>query len=1162
MASERVKPACLFLSAAALVASGCGTPPREAGAETVRGRGAATADPAAATGAMSPTEAPAPGAGPGADSAAEAPATPVVDGPPRPGLAPPPGFPPEALAPLEGDALAAATADLAEVRETLPAPIVAAARAAGVGAIDDAEPPLQAQRLFGRAQQALLRSDHAEAVQMLEAAARLAPGEPRILKELARGWLALGNRPRGVEHLREAVRLGEGDPDARLLLGQLLVDAGEPEAGLAELLAVLDAPALRGADPALRPLAAYQAGRTLVGLGRLDAALELFEAYRGFSREGLRPTRPGAALVELDGGAAGHLVREGDLLVRLGRPEEAAAAWAAAEAALPAGDDGEPGAARDPQLVARQVYADLRLGRDGAARERLVAFTNRSNAAPVALGLVSWAVESGLPGGPMVAQLRDLGEAGGGGDPAALALTLAVSLPRDEAIDLLRERQATAGFEPRVYDALLALLLAPDAEPTEADRARAVELVLETLREHPDRGYLATAAWFRRAGGAASAAEDFHATDAAGREDDAAALTLGTIVEREAAGVGMDAPQQEAEPAPDAAPAPAPAPDSDPAPAAGVAPPLEESLARLTRAVELQPSLALARVERARLLGAAGRHDEALAELDALADTVEDPRVPRLRVGLLLAAGRQADAAAALERLTRDNPLDATLVLQRAQLLAGTGDAVAAERALLDALSANPKSEPVYAALLQLYDDDRLGPSLPDYPQNFERLRRRIFQEIPESRVARLTAAEYLMLSGELDQARRVLGDLLESAEGDRAAQLLLLELLEKQNDTAAAGALVEEMLAARPRDAATLVAARDFYKGPGGPQAAPRNPDNFVAVLKRLRDLQEPGFARTWSTASIRLIEGDFADAAEAALGALPEATGQEVNAALALLVQATRQLDPAEAEPLLLQAAGLAPAFSDQLAFAVADAYDDAGRSEEAEAALVAALEASPNNAQLNNAVGYRWAYRGVRLEEAERLIGRAVAAETDSAAYLDSMGWVLYQQNRFDEALGWLNQSRARPDGANPVILLHLGDTLHRLGRTAEAEPVWAEALQSAAGIDPSLDPELDGIGDRLQARLDAAEADAPVPVARTGTEPGEPGGDVPVAMAEAEASAPEPSQRLPEVEIEMPEVVVPTVEIDVPDVQVELPEVQVEMPEIRVEPAPEPEPEPAG
>ena len=405
-------------------------------------------------------------------------------------------------------------------------------------------------------------------------------------------------------------------------------------------------------------------------------------------------------------------------------------------------------------------------------------------------------------------------------------------------------------------------------------------------------------------------------------------------------------------------------------------------------------------------------------------------------------------------------------MLQRAQLLAGAGDAAGAERALLDALSANPKSEPVYAALLQLYDDDRLGPSLPDYPQNFERLRRRIFQEIPDSRVARLTAAEYLMLSGELDQARRVLADLLESSEGDRAAQLLLLELLEKQNDTAAAGALVEEMLAARPRDAATLVAARDFYRGPGGPQATPRDPDNFVAVLKRLRDLQEPGFARTWSTASIRLIEEDFPAPPTPRSKPCPRPPARRSGRPSRLLVQATREMDPADAEPLLLKAAGIAPAFSDQLAFALADAYDDAGRSEEAEAALIAALEASPNNAQLNNAVGYRWAYRGIQLEEAERLIGRAVAAETDSAAYLDSMGWVLYQQNRFDEALGWLNQSRARPDGANPVILLHLGDTLHRLGRTAEAEPVWAEALQAAAGIDPSLDPELEGIGERLR------------------------------------------------------------------------------------------------
>ena len=1071
------QPASPLLLLAALLATGCVT--RGGDAEATRPE---PDEPRAPAAQLAPEPAPAPGEG--ATTTATAAPAPVADGPLRPELQPPPGLAgAERLLPLEGEELDVARTPLEEIRATLPAPLEAAAAAADAGV--DAEPPLQAQRLFGRAQQAILQNDHAEGVQILEAAARLAPGEPRILRELAGGWLRLGNRPRAVQHLREAVRRGGGDPDARLLLGQLLVDAGEPEAGLAELLAVHDAAgADRSQDPALAPLAAFHGGRTLAAMGRLAAALELFDRYRDAPRTGLRPSRAGSALLEADRGGVGQRVREGDLRLRLGQPEEAAADYAAAEQAIPPDEDdpGEPGAVRDPQLVARTVYTDLRLGRDSAARDRLVGFTARTGAAPAALALVAWAVESGLPGGALVEQLRSVDAVEGGADPAALALTLAVSLPREEAIALLRDRQAEAGFEPRVYDALLALLLAPvDGQPRPGGRVEAAELALQALRDHPERSHLAAVAWFRRVGDAAAAAAalDGVPTPPGGGGEDAALLTLRTVVERQLAG---DPGVEDHEDTPDPT-------GAEEAPAEA----LEEAIDRLARALELQPDLLLARVERARLLGVAGRHDEALAELDRLPEEVEDPRVPRLRVGLLMASGRQDEAAEALGRLVRENPQDPALVLQQAQLLAAAGDAAGAERALLDALAANPRAEPVYAALLRLYDDETLGPSLPDYPQNYERLRRRIFQEIPESRVARLTAAAYLEASGDRDKARRVLEELLEGDPADREAQLLLLDVLRQQGDADAAGALIDSMLAADPTDPATLAAARDHFARSGD---RPR----LIEALKGLRDLQEPGPERAYATARIRLLEEDNPGAAEAALEAAA-AGGPELSAAaLDVLFAATRGMDAGEAEPLLLRAREVEPSLADEVAFSLALLYDAAGRGDEAEAVLVEALAASPDDPDLNNAVGYRWAYRGIRLDEAERLIGRAVAAETDNPAYLDSLGWVLYMQGRFGEALGWLEKSRERPGGQNPVILLHLGDTLHRLGRTAEAEPVWSEVVRNAAQLDPGLDPELVGIAERAQARLDAAEAGEPVPVSRTAAEPGEAGGDVPVAVEE--------------------------------------------------------------
>ena len=52
--------------------------------------------------------------------------------------------------------------------------------------------------------------------------------------------------------------------------------------------------------------------------------------------------------------------------------------------------------------------------------------------------------------------------------------------------------------------------------------------------------------------------------------------------------------------------------------------------------------------------------------------------------------------------------------------------------------------------------------------------------------------------------------------------------------------------------------------------------------------------------------------------------------------------------------------------------------------------------------NFIGYTWAEAGVRLEDAERYIRRAVLLRPDAGGILDSLAWVLYRRGAFAEAL----------------------------------------------------------------------------------------------------------------------------------------------------------------
>jgi len=151
-------------------------------------------------------------------------------------------------------------------------------------------------------------------------------------------------------------------------------------------------------------------------------------------------------------------------------------------------------------------------------------------------------------------------------------------------------------------------------------------------------------------------------------------------------------------------------------------------------------------------------------------------------------------------------------------------------------------------------------------------------------------------------------------------------------------------------------------------------------------------------------------------------------------------------------------------------------AGETDLAEQHFLACLELDDHHAPALNYLGYMWAERGANLPEAETFIRRALERDPDNAAYLDSLGWVLYQQGRYHEALPPLERaaklSAAEPD---PVIEEHLGDVFEKLGRSQEAIKAWerAAALQGAsADVTAKLEAARGG-------SLGAAEAKAQQP-----------------------------------------------------------------------------------
>lgn len=127
----------------------------------------------------------------------------------------------------------------------------------------------------------------------------------------------------------------------------------------------------------------------------------------------------------------------------------------------------------------------------------------------------------------------------------------------------------------------------------------------------------------------------------------------------------------------------------------------------------------------------------------------------------------------------------------------------------------------------------------------------------------------------------------------------------------------------------------------------------------------------------------------------------------------------------------------------FALVGLYKDAGRRPDAERTLRQMLASEPQNADALNYLGYLLADRGQQLDEAIRLVERALELDPGNAAFMDSLGWAHFRRGNLDEAEKYLMPA-AQKLPTNSVIQDHLGDMHARRGRWQDAITAWMRAL----------------------------------------------------------------------------------------------------------------------
>lgn len=418
----------------------------------------------------------------------------------------------------------------------------------------------------------------------------------------------------------------------------------------------------------------------------------------------------------------------------------------------------------------------------------------------------------------------------------------------------------------------------------------------------------------------------------------------------------------------------------------------------------------------ARLAMRSGDFDLALTNAEAAAELVPDWLEAKLLYArTLLVAGRTEDGLA-LARKLADEEGSVEVRLQYAELLLSSGESDEARSLLNEILRTNPGMPEAIRALafLELTSDE-----LESAKQHFGDLRgETTYRDEAFYYLGRIAETEGDFLQATRSYARVIEGTHAVEAQ-IRTASIMFTEM----NDPDGALRHLQEFGSANP-DFSTdmLLAESQLLLRMGETDEAMRRLDDAVAANPTDAGLRD-AHIQFYIALTQNAINRDALDEAE-----------QWINQGLA---RYPGDIDLRYSEALFLQ---------------------EAGRLRKAVNVLEALVQEQPDNPALLNALGYLLADKFDRHIEARGYIQRALAMDPDSAAIIDSMGWVLFRLGDYEAALDYLERAHRLMD--DPEVVAHLVDVHWALGQHAMALEMLQQALREAPD-----DPHLQEVSQRL-------------------------------------------------------------------------------------------------
>lgn len=448
---------------------------------------------------------------------------------------------------------------------------------------------------------------------------------------------------------------------------------------------------------------------------------------------------------------------------------------------------------------------------------------------------------------------------------------------------------------------------------------------------------------------------------------------------------------------------------------------------------------------------------EALKAIEAyLALQPQGTEAYQIKIDLLKKLGREGETIAWLQGASKNDALNVTLKVLLANQYAQRKMTALAE-ATFEALAEDSPSEDVYRGLFKL-----------ERPQQGAYMLRQLETAVS---LATKKPGEAGTLRA-VEQARAILAVLKDDAV---LAKVLVDAAYQPEAAKANLHYETRTLLAMLAEKYGKLPQAEAFYRraidAPGQINEAPLyagllnilwKTRNFEEILKvSARGLKTTQFTNPQlfynhqARAYARL--GQFPQAEATAKLAVDNAGDRERFRALNLQVRILTQAEKfvqAEAICKKLIDETTAPGDLADARYLLSSVYSGWKKTEASEAQLQEILKLDPSNPTANNDLGYLWADQNKNLKAAEEMIRKAIELDRqqrktdtddkDNAAYVDSLGWVLFRRGDLAGAVREMERAVALPDGDEPTLWDHLGDIYARMGRLVQAQSAYERAI----------------------------------------------------------------------------------------------------------------------